>query len=259
MSQLKELSPEEMQESYSKYFFMTMAEQPQDLLDEIKKGPMDSRNALPIDARNELCKPGYLASEVGYCSMPDGTAYASNITLMPNVSKEMFEWWFVWHGLNPLRYKIWDPDDHFGLVTDKVEQLTNPDIPIKERIWGVTHRVNEDIGLGAEELAIHFQSPEEMGFDVALMEQHGVSIICANLNDTMMCHTFRNKGTGIELRSRFWFGYNIENKKVVRKIPQDVVIPLDAAKGLTFHNVKEYSNLAKILPLVYLEEKDKFN
>ena len=39
-------------------------------------------------------------------------------------------------------------------------------------------------------------------------------------------------------------------------LPPDVKLPEEIAMGLVGHNIKEFSNLAKILPSVYAEEKD---
>ena len=259
MSNLKELNKEEKDLSYSKYYYMEMAEQPEVLLEKIAAGPIKSTEATTIENKDDLLKPGYLQTEVGYCVMDDGTAFVSNITKMPGVTKEMFEWWFAWHGLAPLRYKIWDRDDHFGIETTHRERLLDQNIPMNERIWGVTHSVIEDTGAGPQPLNINFKSPKEMGFDMeALKKSKVLSIACANDDTAVMVHSIREISDGIELRSRFWLGYNIVDKKPVKLIPDGVKIPQEVPEGLIRHNVKEFSNLAKILPSLYEEEKDNY-
>lgn len=259
MENLKELSDNEKNFSYSKYYYMGMAEQPEELLEKIAAGPVKCTEATIIEKRNDLLQPGYLKTEVGYCVMDNGTAFVANITKMPGVTKEMFEWWFVWHGLEPLRYKIWDRDDHFGVETTHRERLLDESIPMNERIWGVTHTVVEDTGAGPLPLNINFKSPEEMGFDMnALRNSKVLSIICANGDTAVMVHSIREIPNGVELRSRFWLGYNIVDRKLVKLIPDGVKIPQEVPEGLIRHNVKEFSNLAKILPSLYEEEKDNY-
>lgn len=259
MNDLNQVSEYEKNMSYKKYLDMEMAKQPYELLELIKNGPINPADATKIDDINDLLKPGYLKTEVGYCVMDDGTAFVANLIKMPGVTKEMFEWWFAWHGLEPLRYKIWDKDDHFDIKTTHRDRLVNPAIPMNERIWGVTHTVVEDTGLGPETLNINFYSPSEMGFDIDMLNSSEVSsIVCANGDTAVMVHSIRNIDEGIELRSRFWLGYNIVQQKPFKLIPDGAQIPIDIPEGLVKHCIKEFSNLAKILPLIYAEEKDNF-
>ena len=46
---------------------------------------------------------------------------------MPGVTSEMLDWWFPWHSVgSDLRYKIWDPEDHyFALLFSFVRSRTN--------------------------------------------------------------------------------------------------------------------------------------
>ncbi len=81
------------------------------------ENPIDPKYALKIEDRNKLFEPGYLDKEVGYCQMPDGSTYVANLTKMPGVTVEMFDWWFAWHGLGPLRYTLWDPYDHYHAIS----------------------------------------------------------------------------------------------------------------------------------------------
>ncbi len=41
-------------------------------------------------------------------------------------------------------------------------------------------------------------------------------------------------------------------------IPDGVKVPIEGPTALLHHNVKEFSNLAALLPLVYEEEKDNW-
>jgi hypothetical protein len=70
-------------------------------------------------------------------------------------------------------------------------------------------------------------------------------------------HLVRNVDEGIEVRNRFWVGYQIVDKKPVLALPHGVRIPEEAAQGLFLHDVQEFANLAAILPQLYLEQKGK--
>ena len=74
-----------------------------------------------------------------------------------------------------------------------------------------------------------------------------------------MVHFFRPTPTGCELRTRFFFGYKCENGKMVKALPEGMKFPtLAPVKALLHHNIKEFTNLAAILPEVYAEFYDDF-
>ena len=103
------LTPEELKKPYAKYFDEPYPEVPSRVTEQMAE-PLDPALALSIHNRNDLLNPGYLPREVGWCVMPDGSGYIASLTQMPGVTLEMLEWWFAWHGIESLRYKIWDPD-----------------------------------------------------------------------------------------------------------------------------------------------------
>lgn len=98
--------------------------------------------------------------------------------------------------------------------------------------------------------------------------EHCNALVCANViivgnNETpdipvVMTHFLRPVEGGSELRSRFWFGYQIIDGKPVKMIPDGVSIPEIAPVSLLNHNVKEFANLAAILPSIYAEEKENW-
>lgn len=260
------LTAEEKQKSYAKYYDRPLAPIPQEKLNILAAGPVDPAKALTIQNKNDLFKPGYLECEIGYCILPDGTGFVANLTEMPGVSGEMFDWWMAWHSLDDLRYKIWDPEDHFYARAQDRDQVLNAKT-MPEKTWGVKHTVLEDIGMGADDLIIAFEKPADVGYDQAKVGTNLCSaLICANGYDpkpgpgmvAFMTHFVRDIPGGCELRSRFWMGYQIQDGKVVRAIPEGVSIPEEMAKNLLAHNCKEYSNLAVLLPSVYAEEKDNW-
>ena len=101
-------------------------------------------------------------------------------------------------------------------------------------------------------------SPEDYGYDMEQFNPPNVlTAVSANLGlvepRTPMAtfsHVAREIPGGIELRSRFWLGWHIIDKKPARVADS---VPFELVKGLAYHCPKEYANLAAILPKVYKE------
>lgn len=92
-------------------------------------------------------------------------------------------------------------------------------------------------------------------------------LVCANVLilpedgskiPVVMTHMARDIEGGCELRSRFWMGYQIIDKKAQKMIPDGVVFPENVVAELLGHNFAEFTNLAAILPQVYAEENDRW-
>jgi hypothetical protein len=268
MATRPDLSAEEKKRGYSKYYNLEMTPIPQEKLKILTAGPIDPVKALSIEHRNDLFKPGYFDVEIGYCTMPDGTGYLANLTTMPEVTTEMFDWWFAWHSLEDLRYRIWDPEDHFYARANDRNHVLDKNLPLRKRTWGVSHTVREDIGPGPDDLIIEFKDPADLGFDAEKIGTAACATIMAanghspegaqNKMAAVMTHFVRELDQGIELRSRFWIGCQIINGQPVKVIPDAISVPEIATKGLFAHNLKEFTHLATILPKVYAEEKDNW-
>ena len=275
MSDVKreELTPEEKAKPYSKYFYRKPAPPAPEKLAVMDK-PIDPSKALPIERINDLLNPGYFEVEAGWCVLPNGAGYVANHTSMPGVTVDMINWWFAWHSLEDLRYKIWWPDGHFGIsLSDKDRaKVLDPSRPMPMRFQGVTHFVIENVGgPSAEKIAISFMTPEDVGFDMSRFKSPNVGTIAAANGASLMldpppgvpnfkspafmCHFIREISGGIELRTRFWMGYHILNKKPYLLLPADVRLPEMVPAGLARHNVYEYANLASFLPEIYREQR----
>jgi len=266
----QELSTEEKAKSYAHYYYRKPA-----LPSEEQLAPMahcmDTAKALVIEDRNDLMNPGYLAGESGWCILPNGSGFVANHLKMPGVTVDMVNWWFAWHSLDDLRYKIWFPEGHFGISVSEEDRakVLDPNRMITEKFQGLTHHVVEDVGIGPENIYISFMTPENFGFDMTrfkapnvgtLIAANGISIAVSAPKGTpkapaVMCHFIREIPGGVEFRSRFWIGYHIVNKKAEFLLPPGVRIPEAFPKSLALHNVYEYTNLASFLPELYAEQK----
>jgi hypothetical protein len=260
------ITEEQKKLSYAKYYDKPLAKVPEEKFKYLE-APIDPSKALRIEDRNRLFEPGYLEEEIGYCKLEDGSVYVANLTPMPGVTVEMFDWWFAWHGLGELRYTIWDPEDHYYAFTTAQVQGRNKNLSMKERYYNTTHIIKEDIGGGAAHIFANFRDPKELGFNAELIGTPACgTIVTANCGvydwpggaAQVMCHFVRETEDGIELRTRFWTGYHIIDQKPVLMIPEGTEIPLEMARGLLAHNMLEFQNLADLLPRIYPEEKDNW-
>jgi phloretin hydrolase len=265
-----QVSNADKQKSYYKYFLQPMAPGSQELYDKIKEGPLHNSTANRIHDRNELFEHGCMPGEFGYWLLEDGTAMIANRTYFPGTTAEMFDWWFAWHPIDRLRYAIWDHDEHYDVYLDDPAKALDMSLSLRERHWNSVHNIWEDIGLGQIDLLrIHFRRPGDMGYDESKIGiEFCNALVCANcwvvgsseIPDTpvVMTHFLRPVTGGSELRSRFWFGWQIIDGQPARLMPAGAAIPEFVPVALLNHNVKEFANLAAILPKVYAEEKDNW-
>lgn len=261
---VRPLTEIEMSKPYVKYLDLPYPEIPEEVIAGMRE-PLDPDKVLHIHARNDLLNEGYLQGEIGYCILPDGSGYVASLTKMPGVTLEMLEWWFVWHGIESLRYRIWDPDDHYeARVTPRhLKKRLDTSLSLVERNWDTSDFVYENVGDGASSLRISFRSPEAFGFDMDRFVSQPVTAICAHsgppdeaISRTVFIHFARQTPEGIELRSRFWLGWMILNKKAVRT---DFEVDPRRVAGLGRHSPREFHRLAKYLPQIYTENKDRLD
>ena len=106
--------------SYYKYYEMGIEDLTAEQLAFVAQCKRPSEDALSPTERNKFISEGVWPKETGFYPLKEGgTLIAANIP-MPDVTPDMLYWWFAWHGLDPLRYAIWDPDDHFDLQIDGI-------------------------------------------------------------------------------------------------------------------------------------------
>jgi len=258
------VSQEEKNLSYYKFFERPMAEIPEEKLAILINGQGDKKVGVPFEKRDlflggndeEYCQNGYGIHD-------DGTGYVCNTTYMPGVTGDMLDWWFPWHSVgSDLRYKIWDPEDHCFARADNAAYVCDPKVPMREKTWGVNHYIMEDIGPGPEFLKLCFKSPADFGYDPAIVGSKACeSLACAigeGICAAAMTHKWYPCEGGVMFCSRFWIGFKLDNGIIKKALPEGVKIPEFVPKGLFAHNIKEFSNLAAILPEVYTENKDIF-
>lgn len=261
------LTETEKKSPVAKYYTETLASPSNDAaLCALLAGPMDPKLAITPDEVKKLLEPGYVEGENGYCIMENGAGYLAVNNKFPGVSLEMMKWWFAWHPLESIRYKIWNPYCHpYAAIADvDREKIKNPDLPLEEKIADVVHFVVEDIGAGMQDVVIHFRPVEELGFTKEELSEHhcfaigGYGLVENREGEkgkmpAIMLHFYRETEDGIESRTRFWMGYRIVRGHRICVLPKGIKVPEIVPKGLALHNVEEFSHLASILPELYEE------
>ncbi|MBQ3444469.1 MAG: phloretin hydrolase [Selenomonadaceae bacterium] len=247
---------------YYKFFERDMAKIPENKLalvdssSTVEGVPFEQKDLFLIGDDKDFC-------QLGYGVATNGTGFVCNETYMPGVTSEMLDWWFAWQGVgSDLRYKIWDPEDHYFSRSDDVKRMCNAGIPMNQRIWGIMNYVLEDIGTGPMLMRLQFKRPRDLGFDESLIGGEKCQSLAAGIIDddlsVVMVHKWYPHDGGVMFCSHFWIGYGFIDGKIVRKLPKGEKIPIEFPKYLFSHNIKEYTNLAAILPEVYAQNKDNF-
>lgn len=258
-----ELTDAQKKYPYAKFFYRYNDEYgiPEDLLERIHPDtPMDPAKALKITDIDRLLDPRYTADDEGYCILPDGTGYVGEKLFYPGVTKDMFEWWFAWHGLEDTRYRIWDPKGHYGIKVSRRHLLHRTDAKLnwRERNWNTTDFVMAYTVDGISVVKIAFLSPEDFGFDPELLKKYHASVVCAisgSPDEYVGCgpsiRVLHETDEGLHVWTYFWYGYAIINKKPVRIA--DFQCDPQVTKLQVIHCAEEYTRLGKILPEIYAE------
>lgn len=260
------LTEEEKKNPISKYYTEHITPQNPELMKHLVNGPMDPKLAITPDQVKTLLEPGYVEGETGYTVMENGAGYLAVNNKFPGATLEMMKWWFAWHPLEGLRYKIWNPYCHPTAAIADVDRakIKDPNVPLEDKIVDVVHFVVEDIGAGLQDIVIHFRPVEELGFTKEeLAKAHCYAIGGYGLVENrvgshgktpaMMLHFYRETPDGVESRTRFWMGYRIIHGHPVCVLPPGVRVPAEVPMGLAMHNVEEFGHLASFLPQIYEE------
>ncbi len=236
------------------------------VLDTIARGPIDPADADDRRSLDRLLDPSALRAETGWCTLPDGVAYAAVRTEMPGVTGEMIDWWFDWHPREPIRYQLWFPGKHASVSFEAAST------PGAKPFWGTVHHPVEDIGLGMERLRIAFQPPTRLGFSTdAIGDPQVATVVGGFVGDerrrvqhTLMVHVFLTTSDGLVQRSRFWIGAAVRPyapapiadgvaRLLNRRFLRRRLLPASVARAMAEHCAAEYANLAALLPELHAD------
>lgn len=263
------VSEDAKEKRYYKYYAAGIRELTEEQNAYVENARRDGEKALLPSDMNKALEPGaFCLEETGYYYLKDGGVLIASLIPMPDVTAEMLYWWFAWHPLEPLRYSIWDPEEHYDVQINEEgrRRSTDPEVPLEEKTWGADHVVVESLAPYDKpvSLDINFRNPAEMGVDPERIGGPGCEfIVTANALNSGVVPAFMlesaKKIDGVmHLQVFFWVGYHAIDGKPVKIIPEDFVIPEPLSKLLFRHSIKEFENLAKILPQVFEEERNNW-
>lgn len=258
------VTQEEKRLSYYKYYERDLAPISEEGLKRMEAGPEDPSRLLPFDRRNDFIKgQDQEFCQNGFGIFEDGTGTVCARMFMPRVTPEMLDWWFPWHSVgSDLRYKIWDPEDHYFVYAHPAEKVLDPSVPVRQKTWGVTHYLMENVGRDPQFVQIRFARPKDAGIDEALIgTEFCAGLVCGfgRGRGALMIHKWYPEKDGVIFQSRFWNGWGIkEDGTPGRTLPEGITFPVEICKAIFAHSLKEYTNLSSFLPELYEEEKDNW-
>ena len=201
----------------------------------------------------------------GFTIASDGAMRVNLVTEMPDVTPQMIDWWFGWHGDSPERYKLWHPKAHVH-----AQWTTQPPVGStgRARYVGHTSEVDEYLGSAMIRGAIQFRRPEEFGLvDAAVAAGVDATAVCARtglvdlpVDLGYLAHHVAAVPGGSVMRSRFWLG---GPDIAARSAPLRAAVPVAKrlvglteldARALLVHCSQEMTHLATFLPAIYKQE-----
>lgn len=267
-----ELTPEEQQMPLARYFekyrLLKLPPMQQQLID---AGPMDPKNAVPVERWLDILQPeGYGAVEFGYCMMPDGSGYYAEYYVTPEhaLEPQMMPWFTNWvnyksksmvEGQGNLRYKLWCPGDHWdhGYVNG---------VDKKDGVWafGTLDQGKTGAKNGSGEVAHEINL-----LDYGLTKERADALRAAgctfralyeDVDDGPGHHLVLRLNRpcpygGTEHINREWIGYYAKDGKILRD--ENTPCSEEYLKNVLTHNAVEHLHTLRFLPELYAEYHDQ--
>jgi len=255
---------------YAKFWNPNMAELAPHVREALLRGPAAPPLALALADAGTMLDGERHALENGFVLGDDGSMFVAVNTEMPDVSPEMVDFWFGWHGSDARRYKLWHPRAHVHVQWGSSE---GDDQRGRARYVGRVSFVDEYLGGVLRHAAIRFVRPSELGFDEArLADATQATAVCARIglvsvpvDAGFLVHHVRRVPGGAEMRSRFWMGGAFGGVRgggvlgpIVSALARRAAALGEAdARALLVHCAEEMTHLASFLPRLYAEMGEK--
>jgi hypothetical protein len=234
------------------YFNPEMAPLPTHVVDALNHGPQADPTLPAFDDAARILDEGYQQTENGYGVLRDGSIQVAVRTDMPDVTAQMWAWWFGWHGSDSRRYKLWHPRAHVSAQWS--------DNGGDGGYVGRTSLVQEYLGSAFTRPAIQFVEPSVLGLarlgdsEVAICARLGSGDIPVDVG--WLVHHIRPTRGGAEMRSRFWMGARHVAVRRGNRLTDAAIRPIAARqlpdpRDLIVHCAQEMNHLAGFLPALY--------
>lgn len=266
---MQKLTLAEQQMPLAKYY-RPMKDLPEEVKAEIFAPPVDPDSVIKAENFLDWLKPygEYTDRENAYCTMPDGSGFIATYMKFPKdlEVKKLF-WYLNWLNYHPksqpegtgnLRYKIWNPADHWDHYY----------INWKDKTLGIHTTESLDMGEGDRQYDTirHTYNLRDYGLTQERIDELKASGI--SVNETSDWESFDFEGAhltlgqirpcpdgGYERRSVEWIGWMPENGKIVR-VPKT---PCDDAylRKVAYHTLIEWYHICTIIDDLYEEYHDQ--
>ncbi len=246
------ITSDEIRSPYYRHFVRSMAV-PEQRVYEAARDWTDADKALLPEELNLLFEgePGKMQN--GISRLPGGCAAIAFTMDMPGVTPEMFSWWFVWCSLEPIRFKIWNREEHYSCRIISPKRMPEPLLPAAGKCQDILCEVEEDLGYGPEKILVHYRAPEDFGFDREKLRAFPGSIICAGdeRSPVIAVHFLSPVEGGSRLQTRIWLGCCMGKDGARMCMPRGAFIPLEPARSHYEHVARDFVHLASVLPELY--------
>ena len=254
IAKLPELTEEEKNKWYSKFYYQGRPDLPEELKKVFAKdNPMDPKNALLPGSFDLLAQQDEITEDIGYSLLENGVGYGSVHATMDGINLEMFGWYRTLRMVDQLSYKIWYPGAHYS------------------ELRGTTI---ENIGFGNSDfLTVSRLDPEMLGFTVRPSEADprftfimGGNAVMKNRDypeikpiSSALFHYVRTLEDGsLDFRTHFFIGGMIADGKLIRLQHIDPEVCLEIARRMCSHCIYERKNVQNVLPEIY-ERRAEFD
>lgn len=259
-STMQELLPEEKAMPLSRFYFDYPM---RDLSDEIKAeifaDPVDYRTVIDAQHYIDYLKaPGeYLDRENAYCMFPDGSGYIATYMRFPKEldARKLF-WYLNWQnfhcksqpdGSGNLRYKIWNPADHWDHYF----------INWEDKSEGIHTRESLDLGEGERKYDTirHPYNMREYGLTQEIIDKTGYGEMgeweSFDFEGAHLCLGQIRKclDGGWERRSCEWIGWRPKNGKIIRV--EKTPCSEEYLRKVAYHTLIEWQHLADMIDDLY--------
>lgn len=273
-NKLPPLSLAEQQMPLARFYYgYPVHDLPQEVKDAIFAPPIDPAEAIPPEHFLDWLKPKgqYTAHENGYCMFPDGSGYIATYMRFPNGldTKKLF-WYLNWLNFHPksqpdgtgnLRYKIWNPADHWDHYF----------INWRDKSEGIHTTESLDMGEGERKYDTirHSFSLKEYGLTQEKIDEIEASGISCPLSSDWESFDFEGahltlgqiRATpdgGFERRSCEWIGWRPGRDGKLERVEKT---PCDDGylRKVAYHTLLEWRHLCDYIDDLYEAYHDKPN
>ena len=237
----------------------------------LERGPLPQAQTLSpsIADLNRFFDAFAGSPEDGYAVIEGPTAYVQSHTVLPGVTTEMFQWWYIWSSLAKEHFLLWFPYAHIDAFVEDPKRLADQSLSFEERLYHNRSHYEQYVGPALQKVIMEYRDPTQLGLDAAMLKREGITASTSSIaslaaapdvTTSLILHLARDTEGGMELFSRFWIGGHPEFKRfpggdraaaamAQAGLGQDKMENL--AYEMAVHDMTEFAHLTSIVPQLY--------